>query len=175
MSATPMLGRVGIRGERPLLSCLTRWETKLTNTSGSVTISEAFSRRSLFILEPGNREVGFADSNGMTFSGSRDGFFSLKTKKWDRIPEFHAGPMVKPENRVFDKSYLVNFSHWGNHLGMRSIPKRRRRITVTQKKPMVRAQFAASAVQNPQPWRSIQGRIKNMGKVGRTNQNVPSA
>jgi hypothetical protein len=72
-----------------------------------VTISEALSRRSLFIGEPGNREVGFASSNAMTLSGSRDGFFSLKTVEVDRIAGIDAGPMVKPENRLSDKPYLL--------------------------------------------------------------------
>lgn len=47
--------------------------------------SDALSRRSLFIGEPGNREEGLGCSNGMTFSGSNDGSFSLKTDivDWD--------------------------------------------------------------------------------------------
>ena len=91
MSATPILGRVATNGERPLLSCLTRWETKLTNTSGSETISEALSRRSLFIGEPGNREFGRSCSNDTTFFGSRDGLFSLKIKNWTEFPELSPG------------------------------------------------------------------------------------
>ena len=180
MSATPMLGRVAINGERPLFNCLTRWEIKLTKTSGSVTISEALSRRSLFIGEPGNREIGGAFSNGMTFSGGTDGFFSLKTIGLDRISGNNAGPMVKPENRLSDKPYLLIFprifpTRENIHFGIRSIPKRRSKITVSQNKATVITQLATSAAQNPQPFRSIHGIIRNIGRVGRTNQKVPSA
>ena len=96
MSATPMLGRMGTKGERPLFNCLTRWDTRLTKTSGSVTISEALSRRSLFIGEPGNREIGGACSNGMTFFGSSDGSFSLKIEvKGQKFPELTPGRWSK--------------------------------------------------------------------------------
>ena len=44
-----------------------------------------------------------------------------------------------------------------------------------QNSAMVMAQFAASAVQKPQWFRSIHGKIRNIGSVGSTNQKVPSA
>jgi len=106
ISATPMLGRTGISGERPLLSCLTRWETKLTSTSGSLTISEALSRRSLFIGEPGNRESDRTCSNATTFLGSMDGSFSLKTVGCGSSRRV-AGQGVKTEIWIHDKTYLV--------------------------------------------------------------------
>lgn len=59
--------------------------------------------------------------------------------------------------------------------GMRSTPNLRRITTVNQKRRMVMMQLMASAGQNDQPERSIQGRMRNMGRVGRTNQKVPSA
>ena len=55
------------------------------------------------------------------------------------------------------------------------MPKRRSTTTVTQKSITVMAQFAASAGQKVQLFRSIQGKIRNIGRVGRTNQKVPSA
>ena len=88
---------------------------------------------------------------------------------------------VKPENRRKCKSKLACFDDFPkefrkiSYFGMRSIPNFRRRMTVIQKKPVVRTQFAPRADQNDQPLRSIQGRIRNMGRVGRTNQKVPSA
>lgn len=54
------------------------------------------------------------------------------------------------------------------------MPNRRKTKTVSQKNPAVSRQFTASATQNPQPLRSIHGRMRNIGKVGSTNQNVPS-
>ena len=60
-------------------------------------------------------------------------------------------------------------------MGIRSIPLRRRMTTVSQNAAMVSRQLTARADQNPQPWRHIQGRIRNIGKVGSTNQNVLSA
>ncbi len=123
--------------------------------------------------------MGRSCSNGMTFLGSRDGFFSLKINGMDRISGDHAGPMVKPENRRADKSYLVfkkgKFQIAEAHFGIRSMPMRRRTMTVIQKSATVMRQLAASATQNPQPLRSIHGRMRNIGRVGRTNQNVPSA
>ena len=44
-----------------------------------------------------------------------------------------------------------------------------------QKSAAVMRQFKPSADQKPQPWRHIHGRIKNIGRVGGTNQKVPSA
>ena len=92
------------------------------------------------------------------------------------------GPRVKAEIPVSDKPYLAKeFPRTplsGNppaHLGIRSIPKRLRMNTVNQKKPMVTKQLTASADQNPQPCRNIQGKMRNIGSVGSTNQKVPSA
>jgi hypothetical protein len=98
-----MLGRVGTKGERPLFNWRTRWDTRLIRTSGSVTISEAFSTRSLFMGEPGNREIGRSSSNGITFSGSWDLDFSLKTDGCGDVPEVTAGPGDKPKIGSSDK------------------------------------------------------------------------
>jgi hypothetical protein len=65
----------------------------LINTRGSVTISDAFSRRSLFIGEPGNRESGRSCPNGITFFGCGDGTCSLKSVEvGGLLPLIRGGP-----------------------------------------------------------------------------------
>src|SRR5690606_2830513 len=54
-------------------------------------------------------------------------------------------------------------------------PKYRSTDATPRKQTTVIAQLAKRAVAKLQPWRSIQGRIRNIGRVGRTNQKVPSA
>jgi len=163
MSAAPMLGRVGINGERPLFNCFTRLETMLIKTSGSLTISDAFSTRSLFMDVPGNREWGFGCSMGTMLSGDmpclkfRDDLDRPEGGKDQIKPGMTRAKTESPQNHI------------------RLMPKRRRTTTVSQKNPVVSRQFTPSATQKPQPCRSIQGRIRNIGRVGSTNQKVPSA
>lgn len=55
------------------------------------------------MVEPENREAGFSCSNGITFSGSRDGAVSLKTEGCVDADDRRAGREVKPENQLDDK------------------------------------------------------------------------
>ena len=55
---------------------------------------------------------------------------------------------------------------------MRSIPNRLRPATIIQNRITVIAQFVAMETPKPQPFRNIHGRMRNIGRVGRTNQKV---
>ena len=158
-----MLGRVGINGERPLFNCFTRLETMLIRTSGSLTISDAFSTRSLFMDVPGNREWGFGCSMGTMLSGDMP---CLKFRDDLDRPEGRRDQIIIAMTRP--KSMK-------SHFGIKSVPKCLKITTVSQKQATVIAQFAASAGQKLHPWRSIHGRIRNIGSEGSTNQKVPSA
>lgn len=54
------------------------------------------------------------------------------------------------------------------------MPNFLRITTAPQKRMVVSRQFAPSADQNDQPLLSIHGRMRNIGRVGSTNQKVPS-
>lgn len=56
------------------------------------------------MVEPENREAGFSCSNGMTFFGSGEDSFSLKTMGCGNEPDRGVGLVVKPEIRTSDKS-----------------------------------------------------------------------